>query len=144
MLVWTRVENWSETTPQFVELAVDGTVLWVRRGSVRAGRRPVVERRALETQDEAETALATELGKLRRRKFDEQKRFERQAPSAADLAWKPDRALSRGSSRWPPAEARTRKQAFFERLRQCGIDPTRPFAVQASEGGGADGGATRD
>jgi predicted DNA-binding WGR domain protein len=146
VLTWTRVENWNDSPAKFVELAMEGSALWVRRGFVKAGRPPLVERKTFDTRDDAEHALASELARLRRRKFDEEKTFEGTAPAPRDLDRKADRALEKGSSRWSPAEARSKKQAFFERVRAAGIDPATPFTLQASPGGrsGSEAGIARD
>jgi hypothetical protein len=138
VLNWWRVENWDTDPPKFVELAVDGSVLFVREGVVQTGKRPTVARRELGTSDEAEKALQTELGKLRRKKFSEERRFEAEAPTEAEVAFKPS---SLTTLRWSEDEAAAKRKLLFERLAQVGIEPTRPFIRQANGGDrtGSDG-----
>jgi hypothetical protein len=145
MLAWTRVENWELETPKFVELAVDGAVLWMREGILQRGRRPRVARYELGSAAEAEAALKRELAKLRRRKFGELTTVQRAAPSPEELDPNPDPALA-NPRRWPEAEANAKKHLFYERLAAIGVDPLASFVAQASRGGrqGSDGANARD
>jgi len=123
VLQWTRVENWSGSRNKYVELATDGAVLWIRKGEIKAGDRPVIERQVYSTDAEATAALATELKKLRRNKFvDERKQFEAEAPAGPSLA---------EVVRPPTEQELALRDKFYERLRAAAIDPEQSFLAQA-------------
>ncbi len=120
---WMRVENWSGTRNRYVELATDGAVLWIRKGEIRSGDRPVIERRVHASEADATAALATELKKLSRNRFvDERKQFAAEAPAGP---------TERDEPRPPTSEELALRDAFYARLRAAAIDPEVTFFEQA-------------
>lgn len=126
MPTWTRWENWELTEPRFVELAIEGSTLFVRTGTCKLGGAPKLETRVLSSSDAAREARATEEKAWTKKKFVREKTFEAPIP-----AQPPPMRRTRAKGRWPTAERSKLQRAFFDRLRAVGIDPAQRFDAQA-------------
>ena len=122
---WTRWEKWDPGKATFVELAIEGSTLFVRSGRCRVGPAVKVETRAMASMEEARAALDAEQSALLKKKFVREKTFDAPLPKAP-LALKKTRA----KGRWPAGERARLRRAFFDRLRAVGIDPDRRFDEQ--------------